>query len=183
MNKEKKYTFSRDLIGDISEGRRNLGSETSIEVYRLMQFTLRDVVKRYVGNENTDLALLEAGKLAGKNLYDKFFYPTKDLREFITQLQVMVKDLKIGVLDMEKINLEEKEFTFTMSEGLECSNTSELDFDVCTFNEGFIASIFECFTEVPFNVKEIDYVSRGSKNCRFSIKATKCDEENSNVTL
>lgn len=173
MNREKKYSSSRNLIEDISIGYKSLESKSSVEAYRLMQISLIDVVKRYVANEKTDVVFFESGKLAGKNLYDKFFYPTKDLRQFITQLQATVKDLKIGILDMEKIDLEEKEFTFTISEGLECSNTSELDFDVCTFNEGFIASIFECFAKVPFNVKEIDCLSRRSRNYRFSIKATK----------
>jgi hypothetical protein len=39
MDEKRKYAFSWDLIGDITMGRPNLGNQTRLEVYRLMQFT------------------------------------------------------------------------------------------------------------------------------------------------
>jgi hypothetical protein len=43
---ERKYAFSWDLLGDIEKGRPNLGNTTRIEVYRLMQFTFRDIIEK-----------------------------------------------------------------------------------------------------------------------------------------
>ena len=48
------YPFSWDLLGDIQLGRPNLGSYTRIEVYRLMQFTLRDVIEKHFGKQAVD---------------------------------------------------------------------------------------------------------------------------------
>ena len=36
--------FDWSMIGNIGEGRPNLGSTMDVSVYRLMQFTLRDVL-------------------------------------------------------------------------------------------------------------------------------------------
>ena len=36
--------FEWNMIGDIHEGRPNLGNTMDVAVYRLMQFTLRDVI-------------------------------------------------------------------------------------------------------------------------------------------
>jgi predicted hydrocarbon binding protein len=173
MNKERKYTFSWNLIGDIEDGRVNLGSQTSVEAYRLMQFTFRDVVEQYVGTEKTDKIFFEAGKLAGKEFYYNVLVPPKDLNDFIRQLQKALKDMKIGILRIEKADIENGEFILTLSEDLDCSGLPELDFEICTYDEGFITSLFECFTGVTFNVKEIDCWCTGDRTCRFSAKAVK----------
>lgn len=173
MSKERKYAFSWDLIGDIEAGRVNLGNQTSIEVYRLMQFTFRDVIEQHVGTEKTDEIFFEAGKLAGKEFYKNIIGPVKDLNDFIRELQKALKDMKIGILRIEKADMERGEFILTVSEDLDCSGLPELDFEMCTYDEGFITSLFECFTGVPFNVKEIDCWCIGDRTCRFSAKAVK----------
>lgn len=173
MNKERKYTFSWSLIGDIEDGRVNLGNQTSVEAYRLMQFTFRDVIEQHVGTEKTDKIFFEAGKLAGKEFYNNVITPTKDLNDFIRQLQKALKDMKIGILRIEKADLESGEFLLNVSEDLDCSGLPELDFEICTYDEGFITSLLECFTGVVFNVKEIDCWCTGDRTCRFSARAVK----------
>lgn len=173
MSKERKYAFSWDLIGDIEAGRANLGNQTSIEAYRLMQFTFRDVIEQHVGTEKTDEIFFEAGKLAGKEFYNNIIGPVEDLNDFIRELQKALKDMKIGILRIEKADMERGEFILTVSEDLDCSGLPELDFEMCTYDEGFIASLFECFTGVAFNVKEIDCWCTGDRTCRFSAKAVK----------
>ena len=46
MFKEERDTslFDWSMIGNLTEGRPNLGSTMDVAVYRLMQFTLRDVI-------------------------------------------------------------------------------------------------------------------------------------------
>jgi len=66
MGNKQKYKFSWDLIGDIADGRPNLGNQTRVEVYRLMQFTFREIIERHVGTDETEQIFYEAGKLAGK---------------------------------------------------------------------------------------------------------------------
>ena len=51
---DRRYKFSWDLLGDIALGRPNIGPNMRLEVYRLMQFTFRDIIEQYVGTEKTD---------------------------------------------------------------------------------------------------------------------------------
>ena len=46
MGQSRKYEFKWELLGDIEKGRPNLGNTTRLEVYRLMQYTLRDVLEQ-----------------------------------------------------------------------------------------------------------------------------------------
>ena len=177
MDKERKYKFSWNLIGDIDSGRPNLGNMTRLEVYRLMQFTFRDVIEQYVGSEKTDKIFFEAGKMAGKEFYTHMLTPTNDLHEFVRQLQVKLKELRIGILRVEKTDVDKGEFILTIAEDVDCSGLPELDGAICTYDEGFIASILECFSGIPFHVKEIDCWCTGDRTCRFVAQAIKLNQQ------
>ena len=58
--------FAWNMLGDIEEGRPNLGPMVHAAVYRLMQFTLRDIIIRDFGVEKADKVFFEAGKKAGE---------------------------------------------------------------------------------------------------------------------
>lgn len=173
MTNQRKYQFSWPLIGDIELGRPNLGNQMSIEIYRLMQFTFRDVIEQHVGTEKTDQIFYEAGKMAGKAFYENVLTPTDDLNSFIKQLQNVMKKLGIGILRVEKAAMDLGEFILTVSEDLDCSGLPELDFEICTYDEGFISSLLESFTGKPFRVKEVDCWCTGDRTCRFKAIAMK----------
>jgi len=173
MDEERKYRFSWNLIGDIDNGRPNLGKQTSIEVYRLMQFTFRDVIEQHVGTEKTQQIFYAAGKLAGKEFYTHMLTPVNDINEFIRQLQMVLKELGMGILRAEKVDIKNGEIILTISEDLDCSGLPELDFEICTYDEGFIASLLEGFSGVPFHVKEVDCWCTGDRTCRFRATAVK----------
>jgi len=61
MTKERRYGFSWDLIGDVAQGRPNLGNTTRVELYRLMEYTFRDRMEMALGTEKTDELFYEAG--------------------------------------------------------------------------------------------------------------------------
>jgi hypothetical protein len=47
------YNFNWADLGDLAEGRPNLGKETSVAVYRLMQYTFKDVFSKSIGKQRT----------------------------------------------------------------------------------------------------------------------------------
>ena len=55
---ERKYKFSWELLGNLEVGRPHLGNTTRVEMYRLMQFTLRDIVESKFGTEEADKVFL-----------------------------------------------------------------------------------------------------------------------------
>jgi uncharacterized protein len=165
---DRKYGFYWGLIGDIAQGRPNLGPFTRLEIYRLMQFTFRDVMEQHLGAEKTDQVFYEAGKLAGTEFYQQYFSQIKDFNEFIQSLQKTLKDMGVGILRIEKADLAQGSFILTVSEDLDCSGLPELHYEICKFDEGFISGLLESFTLHPFKVKEVDCWCTGDRTCRFS---------------
>ena len=170
---DRKYKFSWSLLGDVSLGRPNLGPQTRLEVYRLMQFTFKDIMEQHLGTEETDQIFYEAGKLAGDEFYKNFFSSVKDFDAFIKGLQETFRDLGIGILRVEVADMAKGSFILTVSEDLDCSGLPDLDYVVCTYDEGFIAGLLESFTGTPFKVKEIDCWCTGDRTCRFTAEAVK----------
>lgn len=169
----RRYAFSWDLLGDIEKGRPNLGNNTRLEIYRLMQFTFRDVVERRYGTAEADKIFHEAGGVAGRAFYDHFLSGTTDFQIFIRKLQEVLREMGVGVLRVEEADLARRTFTITVSEDLDCSGLPELDYEVCTYDEGFIAALLERFTGKPFTVREIDCWCTGDRTCRFSAEPTR----------
>jgi len=167
----RKYAFSWDLIGDIELGRPNLGPTTRIEVYRLLQFTFRDVLEQHLGSVETDRIFREAGKLAGTAFYNKFCTGITDQHEFISTLQRLLRELNIGIMRVESADAQEGTYTLTISEDLDCSGLPELDYETCYYDEGFIAGLMESFSGRKYRVKEIDCWCTGDRTCRFTATA------------
>ncbi len=167
MVENHKYSFSWDLMGNIELGRPNLGAQTRLEVYRLMQFCLRDVLEKHAGTEKTDQIFYAAGKLAGEEFYRHFLTAHREFAEFANHLQATFKEMNIGILRFEKTDLAKQAFTLTISEDMDCSGLPELGYEVCTFDEGFIAGILEEYTGRPLDVREIDCWCTGNRTCRF----------------
>lgn len=168
---ERKYAFSWDLIGDIALGRPNLGPTTRIEVYRLMQFIFRDVLEEHYGTEQTDSLFYAAGEKAGKAFYAKFCSHCADLNDFVRTVQELLRELGIGILRVESADVEQGSFVITVSEDLDCSGLPELDYEICVYDEGFIAGLMESFTGQRFKVKEVDCWCTGDRTCRFTAQA------------
>ena len=164
----RRYAFSWDLIGDLELGRPNLGPNTRLEVYRLMQFTLRDVLERTYGTDEADEVFYQAGYLAGSQFYKNQMGEQGDFNEFIRNLQSVLKDMGIGVLKVEKADLANGSFVLTVSEDLDCSGLPELDYEICVYDEGFISGLLESFTGKQFKVKEVDCWCTGDRTCRFT---------------
>jgi uncharacterized protein len=164
---ERKYQFTWELLGDLATGRPNLGALTRVEVYRLMQFSMRDVIERELGPEGADRVFLEAGRLAGRHFYDHLVKGVRSLDEFVTRVQELLRELRVGVLRIEEVAPALDRIVLTVSEDLDCSGLPELSYEVCTYDEGFIAALLEGYTGKRFEVREIDCWCTGDRTCRF----------------
>ena len=167
------YNFSWDQLGDIDEGRPCLGKQTSVAVYRLMQFTMRAVLEKEYGDEQTRELLRMAGRLAGRELCKNVLDTSLPLNKFVAQLHDILLELSVGILRLEKSDVESLSFMATVSEDLDCSGLPIKGYTVCDYDEGFIEGIFTVYTGKPFDVKEIDCWSTGERTCRFTINAKK----------
>ncbi len=165
-----KYRFRWEDLGNIDEGRPNMGPVTGVAIYRLMQYTLRDVLTQRYGADTADELMVEAGTLAGAEFCKNLLNTELDFGPFVAELQTRLKELRIGVLKIEKADLDKMEFTLTVSEDLDCSGLPVTGEVVCAYDEGFIAGVLDTYTGMSFHVKEIDCWATGDRTCRFTAK-------------
>ena len=157
-------------LGDIEKGRPNLGAKVPVLAYRLMQYTIRDVLTADFGAETKDAILVKAGRLAGRKFCENMLDTQLGFNEFIAQLQRILKEQAIGILRVENADLENMYFTLTVAEDLDCSGLPCTDEVVCQYDEGFIAGILEAYTGKAFLAKEIDCWASGERVCRFDVR-------------
>jgi len=165
------YNFSWEQLGDMEEGRPSLGMNTSVAVYRLMQYTMRAVLEKEYGDEQTRLILVQAGRLAGREFCKNVLDASLPFNKFIAQMHETLVSLGVGILRMETSDTDKMQFTVTVSEDLDCSGLPLKGVTVCDYDEGFIEGIFNVYTGKEFEVRETDCWTTGERTCRFSIKA------------
>ena len=140
VSPESHYQFEWDKLGNIKKGREHLGEEMPVLVYRLLEYSMNDVLfKNLDADEST----------------------------FVSTLVQTLETLKVGILRMEEADFEKGEFVITVHEDLDCSGLPSTGEVVCKYDEGFLAGILEAYTKKPFKVREVDCWSSGSRVCRF----------------
>ncbi len=159
--------FTWESLGDIKKGRGNLGEEMPVLVYRLMQYTMLDVLSKAHGNEKANEYFRQAGYLAGMEFANHVLDLQADFDTFLAKLQSKLKELKIGVLRMEGFDGATGDIILTVGEDLDCSGIPITNETVCYYDEGFIAGILEAYTGKKYNVREIDCWANGNRVCRF----------------
>lgn len=165
------YDFKWGDLGDLEDGRPNLGRETSVVVYRLMQYTFKDIFSKEIGKKRTADLFVKAGLLAGREFCCNVLDTSMSFDAFIADLKDKLIALKVGVLRIEEADFEQLKFVLTVSEDLDCSGLPIFGESVCDYDEGFIAGILEQYTGKKFLAKEVDCWATGARTCRFEVKA------------
>lgn len=168
MNHENKsYDFIWEGLGNIDEGRRNLGENMPVLIYRLFQYTLRDILAREYDEETVGLQYRTAGHLAGTELAKNMLDISGGFDTFIADMANKLRELKIGILHIEKED--SSSFVLALSEDIDCSGRMISGEMICGYYEGFIAGIFEAYSGKPFDVKKIGCRSAEDGACRFRV--------------
>ncbi len=147
--------------------RPGLGGEMKVEVYRLLQFTLRDILEQRYGTKEVDAIFLEAGILTGKEFFQNYCSSAKDVPTLAKLVQQQFKDLGIGIVRFEVADTKTLTFQLTVDEDLDCSGLPDTEDHICIYDEGFIKGILDSFTGKEFTVEEIDCWCSGARTCRF----------------
>ncbi len=163
------YDFTWRDLGDVGVGRPNLGGEVPVSIYRLAQYTMREAIVRRFGEETARAVLRDAGWIAGREFCRNVLDASLDFPAFVARFQDILKTQKIGILRVEKADLDTMTFTVTVSEDLDCSGLPVYGTTVCDFDEGFIAGIFHVYTGRDFSAVEVDCWATGDRTCRFEV--------------
>ncbi len=162
--------FSWNTIGNIPKGRKNLGEEMPVMMYRLLQYSLRSELTRNFGDAMTRDLFRSAGKISGKEFALHMLDITLPFNDFIASLQQSLEVHKIGILRIEKFDPDTGEAVLTVGEDLDCSGLPVTGDHVCNYDEGFLAGVLKEYTGKEYVVKEVDCWASGSRVCRFEAR-------------
>ena len=160
--------FAWGNLGNIKEGRGELGEEMPVVVYRLMQYTMLDVLSKAHGLDKANEYFRQAGFLAGTEFAKNTLDLSVEFNTFIANLQKSLQDLKIGVLRMETFDPNTGSIVLTVGQDLDCSGLPITHENVCIYDEGFIAGILKAYTGKEYDVREVDCWANGDRVCRFN---------------
>ena len=162
------HDFRWENLGDIKKGRGDLGEEMPVLVYRLMQYTMLDILTKDFGADRANEFFVRAGHLAGEEFAKNVLDLPVDFKTFLANLQTALKDLKIGILRMEAYDPDNGNIVLTVGQDLDCSGLPITNETVCNYDEGFIAGLLETYTGKKYLVKEVDCWANGDRVCRFN---------------
>lgn len=164
---EPHHIFSWEKLGNIKEGREDLGEEMPVLVYRLLEYCMNHVLAAEYGADRADELFSKAGFLAGSEFAKNMLDLSLPLEEFMAMLQKTLKELKIGILRVEEMIDNGEQITLTVAQDLDCSGLPPTDEVVCNYDEGFFSGILNAYTEKDYQVREIDCWASGDRVCRF----------------
>ena len=90
--------FSWEKLGNIKEGRPDLGDHLPVEVYRQLEFSLIEVLTKRYGAETSNAIFKEAGAIAGIEFTKKHLNTNASFKDFMTDLYKILYKLRIGIL-------------------------------------------------------------------------------------
>ena len=168
MKANKHEDFTWESLGDVKEGRGDLGEEMPVLVYRLMQYTMLDVLSKAHGPEQANEYFRDAGFLAGTEFAKHTLDLDAELNAFMANLQKTLLDMKIGIMRLEAFDADTGDIVLTVGQDLDCSGLPVTNENVCYYDEGFIAGILQAYSGKTYDVREVDCWANGDRVCRFN---------------
>ena len=174
MEDQKPLSFEKYLQYD-EKSRSNLGEMLPVLVYRMLEYSLKDELVSRLGKDAQIDIFRKAGQRSGEYFARNMLHLDQPLNQFISELQAILQELKIGVLRIESVDEETGRIILTVSEDADCSGLPVLGETVCNYDEGFLSGILSVYTGKPYSAIEIDCWATGDRVCRFRAEIVKSE--------
>ncbi len=162
--------FTLAQLGDITKGRKNMSEDMPVLAYRLFEFSVRQTLKETYGKGEMEIALRNAGRIAGRIFAAELLDTELPLAEFFEDLKAKMLELKMGYFTVEELDEKNGQLVVCVSEDLDCSGVENTGEVLCHYDEGLIAGILKEYTDKTFIVTEIDCWGKGDETCRFNAR-------------
>ena len=146
-----------------------LGNVVTMEAYRLLRYSLGDILAEELGSEKASALLRLAGDRAGTAFFKAFCSKADSLASLARILEEQFAKHGMGLLRIERMREDEQFFSLVVSEDIDCSGLPERGETVCVYSEGFIQGVIRSFTGKPCKVQETECWGTGARLCRFTV--------------
>ena len=155
---ERTYEFNWDIIGDLQEGRPNLGDQVNLLLYRLMQFTFHEVSAKKFGDMESDQLFREAGSIAGKFFFEHFLEDHKALPMdgFLEKFRSIIDEFGIRFLRIDSMDIDKGEFALSVATGIDGAGLELVKIDDYHYDAGFVEGVLFQYTGKNFTVATVN---------------------------
>ena len=145
---ERAYAFNWDIIGDLQEGRPNLGDEVNLILYRVMHYTFHDVIVKRFGQEESNKLFYEAGNIAGRFFFESFLKKHKDLPpdDFFTKIRTVFDESGPRFLRIDSLDAEAGTCAISVAAGMKETDFDSIKLDRCDYDTGFAEGLLSEYT-------------------------------------
>lgn len=162
-------SISRDTIGNIAEGRKHLGEEMPVMVYRLYEYTIKAELSHRYGEKAAKILFCNAGKSVGWAYASHFINQDLPFKEFFKTLKELLRVHKTGILKVETLDDRTEEKLLTRREDVDCSRRSFAGKTHCKYDKGFLSGIICAYKGKEYVVTKMDCWARGLDIYRFHV--------------
>lgn len=155
-------SISWNTIGNIAEGRKHLGEEMPVKVYRLYEYTIKAELSHRYGEKAAKNLFCNAGKSVGKAYASHLINQDLPFKEFFITLQELLRVHKTSILKVETF--------LTRREDVDCSRRSFAGETHRKYDKGFLSGILSAYKGKEYVVTKIDCWASGSYVCRFQAR-------------
>ena len=140
---ERTYEFNWDIIGDLQEGRPNLGDQVNFLLYRLMHYTFHDVIVKKFGIEEGNRLFYEAGEIAGRFFFENLLKEFKGLPldDFLAKLRAVLDASGICFIRIDSVNIEAGTCAVSIATGVGGGDFGSITLATCEYDTGFVEGI------------------------------------------
>lgn len=156
-----------DYLSFDKNSRENLGAELPVQIYRLLEYSLKDELCSRYGKETQVDIFRAAGRKAGAFFARNFLDLSLPLEQFVGALQREMQEKKIGIVRIEDVDKASGCIVLTVAEDADCSGLPILGETVCNYDEGFLSGVLSLYSGKPYRVTEVDCWATGDRVCRF----------------
>ncbi|WP_448589376.1 hypothetical protein [Thermodesulfobium sp.] len=158
-----------DRVGNLDAGRPNLGLLMPVFMCRFFLISVQEKLREKFGQLEADKVFYEAFFLAGNEFCEKFVSHEGDVKKFLISLQTSFKDQRLGILQLEDIDLNSLYFEVSLLEDVFCSGIQQEE-HLLSLSEGFLAGIFSFYFKRIFEARALSLWNGLNPKSTFEIK-------------
>lgn len=155
---ERTYEFNWDIIGDLVEGRPNLGDKVDFLLYCLMLYTFMEVAYKKFGREEGRHFFADAGNIAGRFFHEQFLKEHEHLpiNDFLKKLRSVLDSYGVGFIRVDSVDLDKEEFSLSVATDMSDTDLPFVNIVDTDYEAGFIKGILLRYTGKEFTLGTVN---------------------------
>lgn len=152
--------------------RTRLGPMVPIRLFQAVRLiALGSTLEKMIGPGSRAL-VYQSGQALGQVLGGAVLpqVPPKDLNSYVKEIAKLCRQLAIGVVIPETVDLAEQRFVLNVDECVSCAGIDGVNAPICHFEAGMVGGIVRVFLGSDVKAMEVKCAAVGDKTCAVEVR-------------